>query len=223
MRSKLLTVLLLIPIAASCGKKTPTSPTTTTTTTTTPTQAPPTVDVLDPASGSVDGGTLVTITGTGFTNVGGVTFGGVAALSYTVVSDTVITAITPAVALSALDVAVKTAGGTSAVTSADVFTANANSLTDLSLSVSDVASGKPVRGSIAVTYPAPPNGLRLKLGVTATPAVPVVVLAPATVIIPEGATSASFQITTLYVSAPARIDLAAEHWGAKSASFTIEP
>ncbi|GGF32977.1 hypothetical protein GCM10011519_03040 [Marmoricola endophyticus] len=51
---------------------------------------------VTPASGSRSGGTSVTITGEHFTGAKQVTFGGVAATSYAVVSDTEITATTPA-------------------------------------------------------------------------------------------------------------------------------
>lgn len=56
----------------------------------------PTVTAISPASGSTDGGTSVTITGTEFTGTTDVTIGGTAVTSYTVVSDTQITAVTPA-------------------------------------------------------------------------------------------------------------------------------
>ena len=55
----------------------------------------PTVNSVSPGSGSPSGGNSVTITGTGFTGTSGVTFGGVAAASFTVNSDTSITAQTP--------------------------------------------------------------------------------------------------------------------------------
>ncbi len=56
---------------------------------------PPTVTSISPSSGSVAGGTAVTITGVGFTGTTGVTIGGTAATSITVVGDTSITANTP--------------------------------------------------------------------------------------------------------------------------------
>jgi hypothetical protein len=69
------------------------------------------------------GGEQVTITGTGFTDASAVTFGSTPATSFTVVSDTEITAIAPAVALTEtypsglphnmLDVSVTTPNGTS--------------------------------------------------------------------------------------------------------------
>ena len=55
----------------------------------------PTVSGISPSSGPATGGTIVTITGSGFTGVPEVDFGGVKATSYTVNSDTQITATAP--------------------------------------------------------------------------------------------------------------------------------
>ncbi|WP_395753590.1 autotransporter-associated beta strand repeat-containing protein [Prosthecobacter sp.] len=74
----------------------------------------PTVTSLDVTSGSTAGSTNVTITGTGFTGVTGVTFGGVAAASFTFVNDTTITATTAAGSAGSASVVVTTAGGSNA-------------------------------------------------------------------------------------------------------------
>jgi hypothetical protein len=50
---------------------------------------------ITPTTGPMTGGTTVTITGQGFNTVSGVTFGGVAAQSFTVTSPTTMTAVTP--------------------------------------------------------------------------------------------------------------------------------
>ncbi|MFI9412935.1 IPT/TIG domain-containing protein [Nocardia gamkensis] len=55
----------------------------------------PTLISVTPNTGPVTGGTAVTITGTGFTGATGVFFGFLPAVSFTVNSDTQITAITP--------------------------------------------------------------------------------------------------------------------------------
>lgn len=67
---------------------------------------------LAPATGSTAGFRLVTLNGTGFTGATAVTFGGVAAKSFTVVSDNQITAVTPAHAAGTVNVAVTTPGAT---------------------------------------------------------------------------------------------------------------
>jgi hypothetical protein len=81
----------------------------------------PTVTSLNPAFGPAAGGTLVTITGTGFTGATVVDFGSTAATNFTVVTDTSITAESPA-GTGAVDVTVMTPNGTSATSSGDVFT-----------------------------------------------------------------------------------------------------
>jgi len=75
--------------------------------------AAPTVVSLSPVTGSTAGGTVVTITGSGFTGATGVTFDGDAGTSFTVVSDTEITVSTPAHAAGAVEVTVVHPGGAS--------------------------------------------------------------------------------------------------------------
>ena len=72
----------------------------------------PTVSAIAPTSGSTDGGTAVTISGTGFAAGATVTIGGSAATSVVVLSPTSLSATTPAHAAGAVDVIV-TAGGQS--------------------------------------------------------------------------------------------------------------
>jgi uncharacterized repeat protein (TIGR03803 family) len=77
----------------------------------------PTILSFSPPSGKV--GTVVTINGTGLTQTTGVSFGGVAATAFTVVSDLRITATVPTGAITG-KIAVTTAGGTA--TSSATFT-----------------------------------------------------------------------------------------------------
>jgi hypothetical protein len=67
----------------------------------------PKVSAISPNTGTVNGGTAVTLTGTGFLSGATVTIGGAASTGVTVVSSTSITAKTPAHAAGAADVAVK--------------------------------------------------------------------------------------------------------------------
>ena len=81
----------------------------------------PTVTAVSPKAGPITGGTVVTITGSGFTGATSVTFGGTAATTYTVTNDTTISATSPAHAAGTVDVLVVTPSGTSANTAADDF------------------------------------------------------------------------------------------------------
>ncbi len=80
----------------------------------------PVVTGISPASGPSTGGTLVTITGTGFTGAIGVDFGRHAATDFTVVSDTSITAESPS-GTGSVDVTVHFGEFTTAKTQADLF------------------------------------------------------------------------------------------------------
>ena len=82
----------------------------------------PAVSAISPVSGPITGSTSVTITGTNFTGATAVRFGSIAATSFSVNSDTQITAISPAGSVGTVDVTVTTAGGTSAISAADQFT-----------------------------------------------------------------------------------------------------
>lgn len=93
----------------------------------------PTVTALSPTSGGP--GTTVVITGTGFTGATAVTFGGTNAASFTVDSDTQITAVAPAgMTAGEIDVVVTTPGGTSA-TSANSKFDNTGNIADQTVTI----------------------------------------------------------------------------------------
>ncbi len=81
----------------------------------------PTVTSVSPASGPATGGTTVTVNGTGFTGATAVHVGAAAA-SFTVVSDTQLTATVPPGSIGTVDVTVTGPGGTSATATGDHFT-----------------------------------------------------------------------------------------------------
>jgi hypothetical protein len=83
--------------------------------------AAPTVTALSPTSGSVAGGTTVTITGTNLSGATSVSFGSSTGV-ITAVSASSITATAPSEAAGSVDVTVTTPGGTSATSSADHYT-----------------------------------------------------------------------------------------------------
>jgi hypothetical protein len=76
---------------------------------------------ISTSSGPTSGGTSITITGTGFTGATSVGFGSTAARSFTLNSDTSITAVSPAALAGTVDVTVTNAGGTSGTSVADQF------------------------------------------------------------------------------------------------------
>jgi hypothetical protein len=83
--------------------------------------APPSVTGVNPNVGTTAGGTSVTITGTGLNGATAVKFGATAAASFSVQSDTKITATSPA-GSGTVDVTVTTPAGSSGTSSADRFT-----------------------------------------------------------------------------------------------------
>ncbi|MFF7110596.1 putative Ig domain-containing protein [Pseudomonas sichuanensis] len=86
------------------------------------TGAGPSVTALSASSGSTSGGNSLTITGSGFTGVTGVTFGGAAASSFTVNSVNQITATAPSHPAGTVDVVVNATGGASPVSPASRYT-----------------------------------------------------------------------------------------------------
>lgn len=76
--------------------------------------AAPTVSGVSPSTGSIAGGTSITISGTNFTGATGVTIAGNACTSVVVVSATSITCTTPAGSLGSASVRVTNPGGTNA-------------------------------------------------------------------------------------------------------------
>lgn len=105
----------------------------------------PTVTGVSPPSGSPSGGTSVNITGTNFSTVRNVSFGEVAASSFTINNATSITAIAPANSAGTVDVTVKSNSGTSAKSSADEYTYEAPfGITSVTPAAGSVAGGTSV-------------------------------------------------------------------------------
>jgi hypothetical protein len=110
--------------------------------------SPPTISKISPNSGSSNGGTAVTITGTNFIAGATVTFGGTAATNVIVVSSTSITATTPAHAAGAVNVVVTDSSGSGTLTNGFTYTAT------VSIGFVQVASATPQTPttSIKVSY-----------------------------------------------------------------------
>jgi large repetitive protein len=98
---------------------------------TTAVNASPTITEVSPDNGSQAGGTSVTITGVNFTGTTAVFFGSVAATSFTVDSNTQITAVDPTEGAGTVDISVTGPLGTSAQSPSDQFTYNATTTTSV--------------------------------------------------------------------------------------------
>lgn len=98
---------------------------------------------ISPSSGPASGGTVVTITGTGLSCTISVTFGGVAAKSFTVVNDSTITAVTPA-GSGTVDVVVNVNGTSHTLSAAFTYTTSSSdsqNLQTLQVNVSHSVAG----------------------------------------------------------------------------------
>jgi hypothetical protein len=105
----------------------------------------PIITSISPASGSIAGGTVITISGTGFTGATAVKFGSTAATSVKVTSVTTITATAPAHVAGTVDVTVTTSGGTSATSAADQYTYEVPpAVTKVNLNTGPLGGGTPV-------------------------------------------------------------------------------
>jgi hypothetical protein len=82
----------------------------------------PSITSINPTSGPATGGTSVTITGTHLGDTTQVYFGATPAASFTIVSETSITAVSPAGTPGTVDITAGNATGTSGTSPADQFT-----------------------------------------------------------------------------------------------------
>ena len=118
-----------------------------------PAASSPVVNSVSPPSGTTNGGTSVTITGSGFTGASTVSFGAKPASSFTVDSDTEITANSPPGTSGPVDVTVSGPGGMSGISSADQFSyLAAPSVTRVSPDTGPQSSGYWIVGSDGSVY-----------------------------------------------------------------------
>jgi hypothetical protein len=122
--------------------------------------AAPVVTGISPSSGSTAGGTSVTISGSGFAGASAVSFGSQPASSFTVNSDSSISAVAPAEAAGIVNIMVTSPSGVSTVNSADQFSFLAPPVvTAVSPAMGSTAGGKKVTirganfsGATSVTF-----------------------------------------------------------------------
>jgi hypothetical protein len=112
----------------------------------------PTVSSILPTSGTIAGGTPITIAGTGFLSGATVTLGGSAATGVSVVSSTSITAVTPAHSMGAVDVVV-TNTDTQFGTLTNGYTYNVIVAAGIGFVQVKAATPQPPSASVTVTYP----------------------------------------------------------------------
>jgi IPT/TIG domain len=174
---------------------------------------PPTITGLSPTLGAMTGGTVVTITGTGFTPGNIVEFGASVATSVTFLNSTSLLATSPAGIVGTTDVTVTTEGGTSATVAADQFTyLPAPTITSISPSFGSVTGGTPVTiagtnftGATSVHF-----GTSAATAVTVVNATTITAQAPAgatgvvdvTVTTPNGTTAANVGDQFTYIVVP---------------------
>ncbi|HYB30866.1 MAG TPA: IPT/TIG domain-containing protein [Solirubrobacteraceae bacterium] len=119
---------------------------------------PPTVTAVSPTSGPSGGGTVVDITGTNLAGATAVEFGSTPAASYTVDTDDLIAAVSPA-GSGTVDVTVTTPFGTSPANAGDTFAYTAGpsgsvGVAGFSVSPAVVASAPTVQGSSGAAFSA---------------------------------------------------------------------
>ncbi len=137
----------------------------------------PTVSAVSPSTGSITGGVAVTITGTNLSNLvsnGGVMFGSVPAQSVLLVDPTHIQAVAPVTtATGAVHITLTNASGTSAQTSADLFTYTRSDDARLSALTLSAGTLSPVfaSGTTAYTISNAKDGMRVTPTVNAVGAV----------------------------------------------------
>jgi hypothetical protein len=135
-----------------------------------PVASAPTVTSVTPTVGLAAGGTTVVITGTGFAaaNPTGAVKFGLTNATYTINSNTQITATAPANAAGTYDITVKTAGGTSAISAANQFTYITPGAVSITGIPATMTSGQTVTATVTPSM-APPNGsLVVNLGLAGT-------------------------------------------------------
>ncbi len=173
----------------------------------------PVVKSVAPRVGGPEGGTAVTVTGTGFTGTTGVAFGGVPAPSFTVVSATKLTTVAPAHAVGPVDVTVTGVAGTSLGGTAARFTyARVPTITGLSPARGPVSGGASVAihgtgftGATVVTFaPTPAAAFTVVDDSTVVATTPphAAGVSAVSVTTPRGKTAASTLAKYTYVAAP---------------------
>ena len=161
---------------------------------TTPFDVVATVGAVSPSDGPYSGGTTVAIGGSGFAGATAVYFGSSAAASFSVNSESSITAVSPAGATGTVDVTVVGPGGPSATGTSDQFTYTNAVVTSYSCSVQDLA-GTTSFPVVLSELPSPPPSIAA--GGTFSTDLAAQVTIPASVISAESASSVTVDSTSV--------------------------
>ncbi len=184
-----LLLLLATLLLSSCGG-------TSSTTTRPPSPDPaPSVTSITPNAGSINGGTVITITGTGFMAGVSVKIGGTAAVGVTVMSSTMVTATTPAHAAGAVNLVVANMDAQNDTVAA-AFTYSTSNPSPTVTSVSPNTGT--INGATAVTIKGTGflSGATAKIGGTSAVSVMVINSTTITAITPAHAAGAASVVVT---------------------------
>ena len=108
--------------------------------------ATPTISAISPSVGPTGGGTVVSVSGTGFADVTGANFNGTAAKAYTIGSDTSMSVTSPAHAAGMVNLTITNEMGTSSDVPADQFTYDAVPV----ISALSFNNGPPAGGTVVI-------------------------------------------------------------------------
>ncbi len=159
--------------------------------------APPTVLSLSPSKGPAAGGNSVVIRGDGFTGATSVKFGSKVAGSFTVNSDSKITAVAP-LGSGTVDVTVTGPGGTSAKSWLDRYTYQGTPPSAPTVTVLSPKSGPTLGGtSVTITGSGLSGATGVKFGTTSAQSFTVNSATKITAISPAGTGTVDVSVTTL--------------------------
>lgn len=181
----------------------------------------PTITKLNPTGGTQAGGTMVLITGTGFTGVSSVKFGNTAAKTFIVDSPTQITATTPAgTAGATVEVTVTTPAGTNATTgSANDFYYGVPTVTLVNPAAGPAAGGN----SVVITGTNFVNVTKVLFGNRAATSYTVNSATQITAVAPYGTTGSTVDVTVTTTAGVSDVTLAAKYsYGAPKVT-TVSP
>ncbi len=187
-------------------------------------EAPPTVSGVSPNSGTLAGGTTVTISGTGFVSGMTVDFGTNAATSVTVNSSTSATVVSPHGSSSSggiVDVTVTTTNGTSSINGLDQY----NYTSPVTVTGLSVKSGPPAGGtSVVITGTDFTGATAVKFGADNAASYTVNSATQITAVSPAGGGTVDVTVTASgYGSEPTYADLFSYTSAVNSGSFATFP